>query len=67
MYKTNDSVSNSGCDCKFELQEALDLHDNTVCSIDDISIQHNWYTIEDFNNKLLLKERMVGCEPMAQL
>ena len=28
-YKTNDSVSNSGF--KFELKEALDLPDNTVC------------------------------------
>ena len=50
QYKRNDSVSNSGS--KFELQEALDLPDNTVCYIDDISIPHSWYTIEDFNNKL---------------
>ena len=37
-HKTNDSVNNS--DCKFELEEALDLHDNTVCYTDDISIPH---------------------------
>ena len=42
-YKSNDRVSNS--DFKFELQEALDLHDNAVCSINDISILHSWYTI----------------------
>ena len=33
-YKSNDSVCNS--DFKFELKEALDLPDNTVCYIDDI-------------------------------
>ena len=32
-YKNNGSVSNS--DFKFELKEALDLPDNTVCYIDD--------------------------------
>ena len=43
-YKTNDSVSNSGF--KFELKEALDLPDNTVCYIDDILIPHTWFTIK---------------------
>ena len=43
IYKTNDSIGNS--DFKFELQEALDLPDNAVCYIDDISIPHSWYTI----------------------
>ena len=52
-YKSNDSVSNS--DFKFELKEALDLPDNTVCYIDDISIPHTWYTIEDYNNKLYIE------------
>ena len=51
MYKTNDSVSNS--DFKFELKEALDLRDDTVCYIDDIPIPHTWYTIEgNLNNTL---------------
>ena len=30
---------------KFEIQEALDLPDNTICYIDDISIPHTWYSI----------------------
>ena len=52
-YKTNDSVSNS--DFKFELKEGLDLPDNTVCYIDDISIPHTWYTIEEnLNNTLYI-------------
>ena len=44
-YKTNDSVGNS--DVKFEIKEALDLPDNTVCYTDDISIPHTWFTIEE--------------------
>ena len=49
-YKTNGSASNS--DFKFESKEPLDLPGYTVCYIDDISIPHTWYTIEDYNNQL---------------
>jgi len=52
-YKASGSVSNS--DFKFELKEALDLPENTVCYVDDISIPHSWYTIEDYNNKLYVE------------
>ena len=52
-YKTNDSVSNN--DFKFELKESLGLPGNTVCYIDDISIPHTWYTIEDYNNQLYIE------------
>ena len=52
-YKTNDRVSNS--DFQFELKESLDLPDNTVCYIDDISIPHTWYTIEDYNNQFYIE------------
>ena len=52
-YKTADSNSNS--DFKVELKETLDLPDNTVCYIDDISIPHSWYTVEDYNNKLYIE------------
>ena len=51
-YKTSDGVSNS--DFKFEINEALDLPDNTYCYIDDICIPHTWYTVEDFNNTLYI-------------
>ena len=37
-------VSNS--DFKFEIKEALDLPENTVCYVDVISIPHSWCTIE---------------------
>ena len=50
-YKSNDSVRNSGF--KFELKEALYLTGNAVCYIDDISIPHTWYTIEENLNNTL--------------
>ena len=52
-YKTSDSNRNS--DFKFELQEQIDVPDNTVCYIDDISIPHSWYTVEDYNNRLYIE------------
>ena len=51
-YKTTDSVSNN--DFKFELKEALDLPDNTVCYVDDISIPPTWHTIEQINSRLYI-------------
>ena len=47
-FRTRDS--NSDSDFKFELKEALDLPDNTVCYIGDISIPHTWRTIESHSN-----------------
>ena len=58
MCKSNDSVSNS--DFKFGLREALDLPDNAVRYIDDISIPHSWYPIEDFNIKLYIQRTYGG-------
>ena len=51
-FRTRDS--NSDSDFKLELKEALDLPDNTVCYIDDISIPHTWRTIESHNNKFYI-------------
>ena len=55
-FRTHDS--NSDSDFKFELKEALDLPDNTVCYIDDISIPHTWRTIESHNNKFYIIFKM---------
>ena len=52
-YKTSYSIYNS--DFKFENKEGLDLSDNTVCYIDDISIPHTWYTIETYNIQLYIE------------
>ena len=43
-YDNNDRVSNVGF--KFELKEAFDLPDNTICYIVDVNIPHTWFTIE---------------------
>ena len=50
-FRTKDSISNS--DFKLELKEAIDLPDNTVCYVDDISIPHSWHTIEENRNNTL--------------
>ena len=52
-YETDGSVSDT--DFKFEIREAWDLGDNTVCNIDDISIPHTWYTIGNYNNQLCIE------------
>ena len=51
--------SNSDSDFKFELKEALDLPDNTVRYIDDISIPHTWRTIESHSNKSYINSKMM--------
>ena len=60
-FRTNDSDSNS--DFKFELNEALDLPDNTFCFVDDISIPHTWRTIESYNNKFYIILRTTVANP----
>ena len=60
-FRTRDS--NSDSDFKFELKEPLDLPDNTVCYVDDISIPHTWRTIESHNHKfyiILKMEYLIG-------
>ena len=52
-YKTSDSIYNS--DLTFEMKEGLDLPDNTVCYIDDITIPHTWCTIETYSNQLYIE------------
>ena len=37
---------------KYATNEKIDIADNTICYIDDISIPHTWYTIEGYNNQL---------------
>ena len=47
--------------------EALDLADNTVCYVDDISIPHTWRTIESYNNKfyIILRTTVVNSDTTA--
>ena len=50
-YNTSDSISNR--DFNFEIKEGLELPDNTVCYIGDISIPHTW--TETYNNQLRIE------------
>ena len=61
-FRTNDSESSS--DFRFELNQALDLADNAVCYVDDISIPHTWRTIESHNNKIyiILKAETINAD-----
>ena len=52
-HTTPDHLSKS--DFQFEINEGLDLPDNTVCHIDDVSIPHTWYTIESYNNQFYIE------------
>ena len=57
--RTNDSDSND--DLKFELIEALQLPDNAVCYVDDISSPHTWRTTEAYNDTfcIILKTTVI--------
>ena len=52
-FRTRDSNPDSD-----ELKEPLDLPDNTVCYVDDISIPHTWRTIESHNHKFYTTFKM---------
>ena len=52
-YKPFDSVSNSGF--KHEINESIDIAENTICYIDEMSIPHTWYTIEDYNDQVYIE------------
>ena len=53
-YKSRESVSNSNF--KIDLPQTLYFPDNSVFYIDDISIPHSWYTIEqNVNDKLYIE------------
>ena len=52
-FKTSDSVSSSNF--KIDLQNTLLFPENSVFYIDDVSIPHSWYTVEEnINDKLYI-------------
>ena len=52
-YRTVEPAS-SDSDFHFELKEAFEAPENTVCYVDDICIPHTWRTVESNNNKLYI-------------
>jgi len=52
-YKARESISNSNF--KIDLPQTLSFPENSVFYIDDVSIPHSWYTIEEnVNDKLFV-------------
>jgi hypothetical protein len=51
-FKTKDSVSDSNF--KFEISQSLTLPKNSTCYIDDITIPHSWYNVNEKNNRLYI-------------
>ena len=49
-------ISNSNSDFKFQLSQTVQLPDNAICFVDDIIIPHSWYNIEDYNNKMYVRQ-----------
>ena len=43
--RCNNNCNNSKSYFRFELKEALELQDNTVCYIGDIPIPHSWFLL----------------------
>jgi hypothetical protein len=52
-FKTADSVSDGHF--KIALNQSINLPDDTVCYIDDITIPFTFYTIEDYNQHLYVR------------
>ena len=53
-YRTTDSISTS--QFKWELPDTLALAHNTIFHLDDISIPHSWYIVEeDVNDALYIQ------------
>ena len=52
--KTTDSISNS--QFKWEIPETISLPHNTIFYVDDISVPHSWYTVnENLNDRLYMQ------------
>ena len=57
-FKTKNSNSNS--DFKFQLSQTVQLPDNCVCFFDDIIVPHSWWSIENYNNRLYIRQLDIG-------
>ena len=53
-YRTTDSLSSSNF--KFELNRTISLPNSVVFTLNDVSIPHTWYTVEqDLNDKVYIR------------
>ena len=64
-FKTPDSKSTS--DFKFELKETILLPQNTIAYIDNLTICHSWYSVEEnINDKLYIQVTSTETDPQLK-
>ena len=54
-YKVNGTSS----ECTIDLPETVQLEDNMLCQIHEVSIPHSWYSINNTNNNLYFRHQVL--------
>ena len=54
-YKVNGTSS----DFTIDLPETVQLEDNRLCQIHEVSIPHSWYSVNDTNNSLYFRHQVL--------
>ena len=52
-------VSGTSSDFTVDLPETVQLEDNMLCQIHEVSIPHSWYSINDTNNNLYFRHQVI--------
>ena len=52
-------VSGTSSDFTIDLPETVQLEDNMLCQIHEVSIPHSWYSINDTNNNLYFRHQVI--------
>ena len=52
-------VSGTSSDFTVDLPETVQLEDNMLCQIHEVSIPHSWYSINDTNNNLYYRHQVI--------
>ena len=52
-------VSGTSSDFTVDLPETVQLEDNMLCRIHEVSIPHSWYSINDTNNNLYWRHQVI--------
>ena len=62
-----DKVSGTPSDFKIDLPETVQLEDNMLCQIHEVSIPHSWYSINETNNNLYWMHQVIPPRVIAGL
>ena len=52
-------VSGTSSDFTIDLPQTVQLEDNMLCQIHEVSIPHSWYSINDTNNNLYFRHQVI--------